>query len=160
MALVLDGGEEALACALFVVAAVTDYLDGYLARRWEVTTTLGSFLDTTADKLLVSGVLIALVSAERASAWIAMIIVARELVILGLRGAIAVGGTVMQPSMLGKTKTAVQFLAIAVAIVRPGSPVGGMYVDEWLMLLAGAITLGSAIDYLARSSSAFSTRPA
>jgi hypothetical protein len=91
-----------------------------LARRWGVTTKLGSFLDTTADKLLVTGVLIALVAVDRASPWIALIIIGRELVILGLRGVIAAEGTVMQPSMLGKLKTTIQFLAIALAILRPG----------------------------------------
>ena len=150
MGLVLAHGHDGPACALFVVAAMTDYLDGYLARRWRVTTTLGSFLDTTADKLLVSGGLVALVSVHRASAWIAVLIIARELVILGLRGAVAAEGTVIKPSSLARSKTAVQFLAIALAIPRPGHRLGGLYLDEWAMLAAGAITLASAVDYLAR----------
>jgi CDP-diacylglycerol--glycerol-3-phosphate 3-phosphatidyltransferase len=156
MALVLDTDHKALACALFAVAALTDYLDGYLARRWAVTTTLGSFLDTTADKLLVSGVLVALVHEGRASAWITVLIVGRELIIMGLRGAVAAGGQVMQPSLLGKTKTAIQFLAIGLAILRLGSPVGGLYVDEWAMLAAGAITIASAVDYIRRFASTLS----
>jgi CDP-diacylglycerol---glycerol-3-phosphate 3-phosphatidyltransferase len=165
MALVLadeDARSSATTAAfvLFVLAAFTDYLDGYLARRWEVTTTLGSFLDTTADKLLVSGVLVALVEAGRASAWITTLIVGRELVILGLKGATAADGTVIAPSMLGKLKTTVQFVAIGLAILRPGGEVLGLYVDEWLMLAAAAITLASAVDYLARFASTFSTRPA
>src|ERR687885_168867 len=110
MALVLgarDDGDAgtAVAAVLFAVAAITDFLDGYLARRWRVTTTLGSFLDTTADKLLVSGVLVALVDVDRASAWITVLIIARELVILGLRGAMASDGTVVQPSTVAKWKT-------------------------------------------------------
>jgi CDP-diacylglycerol---glycerol-3-phosphate 3-phosphatidyltransferase len=153
MGLILGSDDTGLACALFAIAAATDYLDGYLARRWSVTTTLGSFLDTTADKLLVSGVLIALVQVGRASAWIVVLIVGRELVIMGLRGAIAAGGQVMQPSLLGKTKTAIQFLAIALAIVRPGSPIAGLYLDQWAMLAAGAITLASAVDYISRFAS-------
>jgi CDP-diacylglycerol--glycerol-3-phosphate 3-phosphatidyltransferase len=153
MGLVLGGDDDALACALFAVAAATDYLDGYLARRWAVTTTLGSFLDTTADKLLVSGVLIALVQVGRASAWIVVLIVGRELVIMGLRGAIAAGGQVMQPSLLGKTKTTIQFLAIGLAIVRPGSPIAGLYLDQWAMLAAAVITVGSAVDYISRFAS-------
>jgi CDP-diacylglycerol---glycerol-3-phosphate 3-phosphatidyltransferase len=148
------GGLAWLAGAIFFVAAATDYADGYLARRWNVTTTLGSFLDTTADKLLVSGVLVALVAVDRVSPWIAAIIVGRELVILGLRGAVAVDGSVVQPSLLGKSKTAVQFLAILLAILRPGDPIGGLYVDEWVMLVAAAVTVVSALDYLARFSSA------
>ncbi len=85
--------------------AATDYVDGALARRWDVTSKLGSFLDTTADKLLVSGVLIALLAADRVSPWIVALIVGRELVLMGLRGMIASEGEVMAPSMLGKLKT-------------------------------------------------------
>jgi CDP-diacylglycerol--glycerol-3-phosphate 3-phosphatidyltransferase len=150
MALLIADAAPGLTAVLFAVAAATDWFDGYLARRWEVTTKLGSFLDTTADKLLVTGVLIALVAVERTSPWIALIIVGRELVILGLRGVIAAEGTVMQPSILGKLKTSIQFLAILLAILRPGDPVGGAYVDEWVMLAAAAITVASAADYLAR----------
>ena len=137
--------------AVFAFAAATDWIDGYLARRWDVTTKLGSFLDTTADKLLVAGVLVALVAVERASPWITVIIVGRELVIMGLRGVIAAEGSVMQPSLLGKLKTSIQFLAILLAIIRPGDEIGGAYIDEWAMLAAAAITVFSAVDYLARS---------
>jgi CDP-diacylglycerol---glycerol-3-phosphate 3-phosphatidyltransferase len=155
MALVLvaegDDATELFAAALFCVAAATDYVDGALARRWNVTSKLGSFLDTTADKLLVSGVLIALVAAERVSPWIVALIVGRELVLMGLRGVIASEGEVMAPSMLGKLKTSIQFVAIALAILRPGDPVGGLHVDEWAMLLAAAITVWSAVDYLVRA---------
>jgi CDP-diacylglycerol---glycerol-3-phosphate 3-phosphatidyltransferase len=165
MGLVLLGGEDAdgaatAATALFCVAAATDYLDGWLARRLRATTKLGSFLDTTADKLLVSGALIALLSVDRVSPWIALLIIGRELVILGLRGVIAAEGTVMDPSMLGKWKAAVQFVAIALAILRPGEPAGGLYVDEWAMLVAAAVTLVSAVDYLARFASTLSMRSA
>ena len=142
---------ELVALVLFCVAAATDWIDGRLARRWGVTTKLGSFLDTTADKLLVSGVLIALVAAGRASTWIAALIIGRELVVMALRGVIASEGEVLAPSMLGKLKTSIQFLAIALAILRPGEPVGGLYVDEWAMLLAAAITVASAVDYLVRA---------
>jgi CDP-diacylglycerol--glycerol-3-phosphate 3-phosphatidyltransferase len=151
-----SGGLSLVATVLFVVAAATDWIDGYLARRWEVTTTLGSFLDTTADKLLVTGVLVALVAVERVSPWIAVIIIGRELVIMGLRGMIASGGAVMSPSYLGKLKTSIQFLAIALACLRPGEPVGDLYVDEWVMLAAAAITVASAVDYLLRFRSTLS----
>jgi CDP-diacylglycerol--glycerol-3-phosphate 3-phosphatidyltransferase len=161
--LMADGSEpgrlSTIACVLFCVAAATDFVDGYLARRWDLTTKLGSFLDTTADKLLVTGVLIALVAVERASPWIAVIIVGRELVILGLRGVIAAEGTVMQPSYLGKLKTTIQFLAIALAIVRPGEPIGGLYLDEWVMIVAAVITVWSAVDYLRTFASSLSERP-
>ena len=156
LVLVGDGGDETgdaaiVAAVLFGVAAATDWVDGQLARRWEVTSKLGSFLDTTADKLLVSGVLIALLAAERASPWVVGLIIGRELVLMGLRGMIASEGEVMAPSLLGKLKTSVQFLAIGLAIVRPGEPVGGLFVDEWAMLAAAVITVWSAVDYLVRA---------
>jgi CDP-diacylglycerol---glycerol-3-phosphate 3-phosphatidyltransferase len=144
-------GAELVATVLFCVAAATDWIDGRLARRWGVTTKLGSFLDTTADKLLVSGVLIALLAADRASAWIVALIIGRELVLMALRGVIASEGEVMSPSLLGKLKTSVQFVAIALAILRPGDPLAGLYLDEWAMLAAAAITLASAADYLVRA---------
>ena len=152
------GSTSTWAAILFCIAAATDFVDGYLARRWEVTTKLGSFLDTTADKLLVTGVLIALVAVERASPWVAIIIIGRELMVLGLRGVIAAGGTVMQASFLGRLKTAIQFLAILFAILRPGDEIAGAYADEWLMLIAAAITVASAVDYFSRFSDALTER--
>jgi CDP-diacylglycerol--glycerol-3-phosphate 3-phosphatidyltransferase len=145
-----DGGAV-LAAVLFCVAAATDWVDGHLARRWNVTSRLGSFLDTTADKLLVTGVLIALLAVDHVSPWIAALIIGRELVLMALRGVIAADGEIMAPSMLGKLKTSIQFLAIALAIMRPGDPVGGAYVDEWAMLGAAAITAWSGADYLVRA---------
>ena len=153
--LVDDGSRYAhpVAALLFAVAALTDFLDGYLARRWAITTTLGSFLDTTADKLLVSGALVALVAVDRASPWIAMVIIGRELVILGLRGIVAADGIVFAPSVWGKLKTNVQFVAIFLAIVRYPEPLGPLFVDEWAMLGAAVITVVSGVEYLARFSS-------
>jgi len=156
LVLVGNGGDETgdaaiVGAVLFCVAAATDWVDGRLARRWDVTSKLGSFLDTTADKLLVSGVLIALLAAERASPWVVALIIGRELILMGLRGMIASEGEVMAPSMLGKLKTSVQFLAIALAIVRPGEPIAGLFIDEWAMLAAAVITVWSAVDYLVRA---------
>ena len=154
MALILvgddEGGAYVLAAILFAAAAGTDFVDGFLARRWQVTTTLGSFLDTTADKLLVSGALIALVGVGRASPWAATIIVGRELLILGLRGLVAADGTVMAPSIWGKLKAGVQFVAITLAIVRMGEELGPLFLDEYLMIGAVVITVMSAVEYLAR----------
>ena len=144
------------AAIVFAVAALTDFADGYLARRWAVATKLGSFLDTTADKLLVAGALIALVDVDRASPWLAAIIIGRELLILGLRGVVAAEGIVFAPSIWGKLKTNVQFLAIFLAILRFGGPLGGLHVDEWVMVVAAGITVMSAVEYLTRFSSALS----
>jgi CDP-diacylglycerol--glycerol-3-phosphate 3-phosphatidyltransferase len=151
MWLVLAGDAPSLAAGLFCVAAATDWIDGRLARRWGVTSDLGSFLDTTADKILVAGALIALLGVGRVSPWIVALILGREIVLMALRGLIAADGEVMAPSMLGKLKTSVQFIAIALAIVRPGDPIGGMYLDEWAMLAAAVITVWSGADYLARA---------
>jgi CDP-diacylglycerol---glycerol-3-phosphate 3-phosphatidyltransferase len=160
MGLILLGpGRSAaytVAAVLFALAAATDFVDGYLARRWAQTTTLGSFLDTTADKLLVSGALIALVDVGRASAWVAIIIIGRELLILGLRGVVAAEGTVFAPSIWGKLKTNVQFGAILLAILRYDEPLGPLLLDEWAMIVAAAITVMSAVEYLTRFSSALS----
>ena len=155
MALILSADRWSwaipVAATLFAVAAVTDFLDGRLARRWRQTTTLGTFLDTTADKLLVSGVLIALVEAGRASAWAAFIIVGRELLILGLRAAVsATDGTVVKPSVWGKLKANVQFVAILLAIWQPAVMVGSWRLDQVGMAVAALVTLASAVEYLAR----------
>lgn len=155
MALVLVGYRVryayVVAAVLFAIAAATDFFDGRLARRWKQTTTLGTFLDTTADKLLVSGVLVALVSAGRASAWIAFTIIGREMLIMGLRGAVsAADGTVVKPSIWGKLKANVQFLAILLAIVRFSGRWGPLYLDQYAMLTAAAVTVGSAAEYFAR----------
>jgi CDP-diacylglycerol--glycerol-3-phosphate 3-phosphatidyltransferase len=140
-----------VAAVLFAVAAVTDFFDGRLARRWKQTTTLGTFLDTTADKVLVSGVLLALVSVGRASAWIAFVVVGRELLILGLRGAVsAADGTVVAPSIWGKLKANGQFVAIFLAILRGSTRWGSLFPDQYAMIIAAAMTVGSAAEYLAR----------
>ena len=160
MALILLGPDRStaytVAAVCFAVAGATDFIDGYLARRWARTTTFGSFLDTTADKLLVSGALIALVDVGRASPWVAVIIIGRELLILGLRGVVAAEGTVFAPSIWGKLKTNVQFVAILLAILRFGDPIGPLYLDEWAMIVAAVVTVMSAVEYLTRFSSALS----
>ncbi len=141
-----------IAATLFAIAAATDFLDGFLARRWSATTTLGSFLDTTADKLLVSGALVALVAVGRASAWIAIVIVGREILILGLKAIAAADGIIVRPSIWGKAKANVQFLAIFMAILRTPDRFGSLYPDQWVMLAAAVVTVLSAAEYLARFS--------
>jgi CDP-diacylglycerol--glycerol-3-phosphate 3-phosphatidyltransferase len=154
MALVLAGPDRryafAVAGILFAIGALTDFVDGFLARRWAQTSVFGNFLDTTADKLLVSGALIALVAVDRASPWIALIIVGRELLIMGLKGAVAAGGDLVKPSIWGKAKANVQFVAIFLAIVRSSNKLGGLFLDEYVMIVAAAITVGSAVEYLVR----------
>lgn len=160
IALVLLGpttdGAYVAATVLFTFAALTDLLDGYLARRWRFATPLGSFLDTTADKLLVSGTLLALVQVGRASAWVAFLIIGRELLVLGLKGIVATGGNDVSASSLGKWKAVVQFFAIGMAIVTLGPEIGPLALYDWVMLLAGILTVLSAIGYFSRFRGAFS----
>jgi CDP-diacylglycerol---glycerol-3-phosphate 3-phosphatidyltransferase len=141
-----------IAATLFVVAALTDFVDGKLARKWGAVTSLGAFLDTTADKLLVTGVLTTLVGENRASIWVATIIIGRELMIMGLRGLIAADGTVLKPSIWGKLKANVQFVAMTLAIIRWSVDIGPLLLDEWAMLIAAGITVLSGIEYLSRFS--------
>jgi CDP-diacylglycerol--glycerol-3-phosphate 3-phosphatidyltransferase len=153
MALIL-GHSYSAAAVLFVVLAATDWFDGRLARRWGVTTRLGAFLDTTADKLLVATALIALVAVDRASPWVALIIIGREFAILGLRVAVVSEGRHFETSMAGKWKATVQFAAITLAIIRPNVTIAGAYLDQWAMVIAAIITAWSGIDYLMRFSAA------
>jgi len=149
LALLLDHSYTA-AAIVFLCAAATDWIDGRLARRWGVTTRLGAFLDTTADKLLVTTALIGLVSVQRASPWVALVIIGREFAILGLRAAVASGGRNFETSMLGKWKATVQFVAIALATLRPNVVIGGAFLDQWLMVIAAVVTAWSGVDYLSR----------
>jgi len=146
-------GNRAYAIAgtvVFVIAALTDFADGYLARRWRITTTLGAFLDTVADKVLVAGALIALVEIGTTSSWVAFIIIAREVSIMGLRSVAALDQSTVPPSIWGKSKAAIQFTAISVAILHLDIVVGSWRVDQWLMGLAVIVTVISAGDYFSR----------
>lgn len=138
------------AVVVFVVASLTDFADGYLARRWRITTTLGAFLDTVADKILVAGAMLALVQIETMSAWPAFIIIAREIAIMGLRSAAAVDQATVPPSFWGKSKAAIQFTAISFAIVQLDVMIGGWRLDQWLIALAVLVTVLSAGDYFSR----------
>lgn len=138
------------AAILFGAAALTDFLDGYLARRWSRTSTLGSFLDTTADKLLVTGALLALMAVDRASPWVTFIIVSREFAIMALRGLAAVDQVVVTTSIWGKLKANVQFVAVVLAMLRVPFQWGGLHPDEWAMWLAATVTLASGLEYLFR----------
>jgi CDP-diacylglycerol--glycerol-3-phosphate 3-phosphatidyltransferase len=143
-------GHGRVAAVAFAIAASTDYIDGFLARRWEVSTTTGSFLDTTADKVLVAGVLIALTSMGQASPWAVMIIVCRELMMMGLRGSVAVSGRLIKSSSLGRTKAAVQFIAILLLLLRVNARLGPTGIGEWALWAAVVLTVVSAADYLTR----------
>ncbi len=153
LALIL-GHDWTIAAILFLIAAATDFIDGRLARRWEVESKLGSFLDTTADKLLVSTALLGLLAVDRVSPWVAFVIISREFTILGLRAAVSAGGSHFETSRFGKWKATLQFVAIALAILRTDVIIAGAYLDQWLMVLTAAITGWSGIDYLIKSADA------
>ncbi|MEX0825633.1 MAG: CDP-diacylglycerol--glycerol-3-phosphate 3-phosphatidyltransferase [Acidimicrobiia bacterium] len=139
-----------IAAVLIAVASLTDFLDGYLARRWKITTTLGGFLDSIADKLMVTGALCGLVAADRAWAWAAFIIIGREIAVSGLRGVAAMDGVSVPPSIWGKIKVNVQFMAIFLALLRVPETYGGLHPDEWAMLAAVAVTVMSGFEYFSR----------
>jgi CDP-diacylglycerol--glycerol-3-phosphate 3-phosphatidyltransferase len=147
------------AAIVFMAASATDWFDGRLARRWNVSSRLGSFLDTTADKLLVTGALIALVAVGRASPWFSTAIIGRELVLLGLRAAVAAQGLHLDPSMLGKWKATAQFIALTLVMLRPDVTIAGAFLDQWVLAGAALITVWSGIDYLVRFSSTFRETP-
>ena len=103
---------DALAAAVFALAALTDGLDGYFARSRDAITTFGKLMDPFADKLLITAALLSLVSLDRLEAWVAMVIIAREFAVTGLRGVAAERGVVIHASWLGKVKTTLQVLSL------------------------------------------------
>src|ERR1700730_12107136 len=109
--------NEWLALAIFLIAAATDLLDGYLARRWGQVTTIGTLLDPIADKLLVSAALISLVQEHVVPGWLVVLLVGREFAVSGLRSIAAVEGYIIKASELGKTKTFWQVLAISLLMI-------------------------------------------
>ena len=109
--------NEFLALAIFLAAAVTDLLDGYLARRWGQVTTVGTLLDPIADKLLVSAALISLVEKRMLPGWMAVLIISREFAVSGLRSIAAAEGYTIQASDLGKTKMVTQVIAISLMLL-------------------------------------------
>jgi len=134
---------DAIAAGVFALAALTDGLDGYLARSRGAITTFGKLMDPIADKLLVTAALVALVSLDRLEAWVAMVIIAREFAVTGLRGVAAERGVVIQASWLGKLKTVLQVAAIIALIAAHPAPLG---VDV-LVYFAVAVTIISGVDY-------------
>jgi CDP-diacylglycerol--glycerol-3-phosphate 3-phosphatidyltransferase len=109
--------NEFFALGIFLAAAATDLLDGYLARRWKQTTTVGTLLDPIADKLLVSAALISLVQVNIVPAWITILIIGREFAISGLRSIAAAEGYVIKASELGKTKLVTQVVAVSMLLL-------------------------------------------
>lgn len=133
------------AVVVFAVAALTDSIDGYVARKHNQITVFGKFFDPLADKLLISSALVALVGQGRLSAWLAMIIITREFAVSGLRIFALVNGRVISASSLGKAKTVSQVLAIILWILKP--TLVSTTLANLVMAIAVAITVISGIDY-------------
>ena len=144
-AALLSGIEtgDLLAAIVFVIASFTDALDGWMARRNKDVTTFGKLMDPLADKLLVTSALVSLVSLDRLAAWVAMVIIAREFAVTGLRQLAMEHGEVIQASNWGKAKTAAQIAMVLALIIVDGSPV---WLDA-LVYATVAITIVSAADY-------------
>ena len=135
---------SALAALVFAIAALTDGLDGYIARSRGSVTTFGKVMDPIADKLLIAAALISLVSLGRLDAWVAMVIIAREFAVSGLRIAAGQQGAIIPASHLGRAKTIVQVVAV-MALIAADDPDAA-----WAQALVYAmvvITVASGIDY-------------
>jgi CDP-diacylglycerol---glycerol-3-phosphate 3-phosphatidyltransferase len=139
-------GSEFVALAIFLSAALTDLLDGYLARRWKQITTVGMLLDPIADKLLISSALIALVQVRVVPAWIAILLIGREFAISGLRSIAAAEGYVMKASDFGKAKLVTQVVAIAFLLISMRQVELRSFALFWLWVVV-AFSLISAIMY-------------
>ena len=144
--------QDFVAAFIFVLAAATDGVDGYIARKYRLVTNLGKFLDPLADKLLVSAALISLVELGAVPAWIVWLILAREFVVTGIRAIAAADGVVISASNLGKLKTVTQVIAI-VAIILKDWPLSyiNIYIAEPMLYIALILTLVSGADYIYKS---------
>ena len=137
-----------LAAAIFMIAAITDGLDGYVARVRKEITKFGKLIDPIADKLLISAALLSLVQLGEINAWVAFVIIGREFAISGLRILAAAEGVVISASKLGKLKTLSQIIAILALIV--GVP-GGLAI----LWFAAGITIISGVDYFIKAQNIF-----
>ena len=147
--------RNAAAVVIFVLAALTDWFDGYLARRWNQTSSFGAFLDPVADKLMVTAALLMLVQLARLDAAIALVIVGREIAISALREWMAQIGASKSVAVnsLGKFKTACQMVAIPMLLFHAPLTIGGVTLDtrvwgDWLIYVAAFLTIWSMLYYM------------
>lgn len=138
-----DAGSLPLAAVVFGVAALTDAADGHLARSRNMITTFGRLMDPLADKLLVGAALASLVVIDRLALWIALVVIARDVAVSGLRWYAGTRGIVISVSALGKAKTGVQMTSIVLLMLVPA---GAAWVDG-VMLAVAAITVASGLEY-------------
>ncbi|MEE1077898.1 MAG: CDP-diacylglycerol--glycerol-3-phosphate 3-phosphatidyltransferase [Agathobacter sp.] len=145
-----EGYGNYIAVGIFIVASITDFLDGYLARKYNLVTNFGKFMDPLADKLLVCSALICLVELELLPSWIVVIIIAREFIISGFRLIASDNGVVIAASYWGKFKTVFQIFMVIVLIVNIQNFV--FYViGQALIYISLALTIISLIDYIVKN---------
>jgi CDP-diacylglycerol--glycerol-3-phosphate 3-phosphatidyltransferase len=144
--------NQVVALFLFIIAASTDGLDGYIARKRKIVTNLGKLLDPLADKLLVAALLISLVEMGKLSAWVAIIIIGREWAVTGLRQVALLEGKVLAASKWGKWKTAIQIAMIIVLLIN-NFPFNflDLRIDLVVVWAAVLITVYSGIDYFVKN---------
>ena len=148
------GGEanRYISLALFAAASITDWFDGHLARKYNLITNFGKFMDPLADKLLVCSAMICMIELNRLPAWFVIIIIAREFIISGFRLVAAEGGTVSAAGIWGKYKTAVTMITIIFMIPNFGGAAVHM-IEQIMIYLSLALTVISLIDYLIHNKS-------
>ena len=144
-----------IAGALFILASLTDFLDGFIARKYNLVTNFGKFIDPVADKLLVLTTLIMLLHRGQTEAWIIIIILCRELAVDGLRLVAVTQGKVIAASPFGKIKTTCQMILIAVTILLNQTAFSTWYMIV-LTVAAVVMTLFSAVDYFMKNRAVFS----
>ena len=144
-----------IAGALFIIASLTDFLDGFIARKYNLVTNFGKFIDPVADKLLVLTTLIMLLHRGQMEAWIIIIILCRELAVDGLRLVAVTQGKVIAASPFGKIKTTCQMIMITAAILLNQAAFSTWYMII-LTVAAVVMTLFSAVDYFMKNRAVFS----
>jgi len=149
----LDQWGRYVAAVIFVFASVTDMVDGKIARKQNMVTELGKFLDPIADKLLVTSALIAFIKTDNLSVWVVFIIIAREFIITGFRIIAAGRGVIIAADKWGKIKTVVQIIAIVAILIRnfPISLITDFPVGMALMYIAVILTVISGFNYIAKN---------
>lgn len=147
---IVPAADKWIALALFAIASLTDLLDGKIARKYNLVTNFGKFMDPLADKLLVSSAMICLVEMGRIPAWVVIVIISREFIISGFRLVASDNGIVIAASYWGKFKTVFQMSMIIVMIADLGGTVFPI-IEQILMWIALVLTIVSLIDYIAKN---------
>jgi len=141
--------ESLIIAGIFVVAALTDVLDGYIARRYQIVTTMGKFLDPIADKLIVNTAMILMIPLGRIPAWIVAVIIIRDFTVDGIRTIASSEGVIIQSSLLAKQKTLCQIFAVTALMIHyPFLGADAHLVGIVILYVALFLTLYSGLDYL------------